>query len=203
MISFYPKLMNSNNAVDMASALIMCSVEKAKSLGISEDKWIYPLAGTDAHDHYFVSNRDNLYSSPAIRIAGTRALELANMQVSDIDLIDVYSCFPSAVQVAINELGLDTSKPLTVTGGLTFGGGPLNNYVMHSIAKMVELLREQKSKRGMITANGGYLTKHAGIYSSEPHQEFAHANVQAEVDATPKREAVESHDGAVTIESSL
>jgi acetyl-CoA C-acetyltransferase len=203
MISFpYPKLMNSNNAVDMASALIMCSVEKAKSLGISEDKWIYPLAGTDAHDHYFVSNRDNLYSSPAIRIAGSRALELANMQVSDIDLIDVYSCFPSAVQVAINELGLDTSKPLTVTGGLTFGGGPLNNYVMHSIAKMVELLREQKSKRGMITANGGYLTKHAfGIYSSEPHQEFAHANVQAEVDATPKREAVESHDGAVTIES--
>ena len=155
MISFpYPGMMNSNNAVDMASALIMCSVEKAKSLGISEDKWIYPLAGTDAHDHYFVSNRDNLYSSPAIRIAGTRALELANMQVSDIDLIDVYSCFPSAVQVAINELGLDTSKPLTVTGGLTFGGGPLNNYVMHSIAKMVELLREQKSKRGMITANG-------------------------------------------------
>lgn len=203
MISFpYPKLMNSNNAVDMASALIMCSVEKAKSLGIAEDKWIYPLAGTDAHDHYFVSNRDNLYSSPAIRIAGSRALELAGMQVSDIDLIDVYSCFPSAVQVAINELGLDASKPLTVTGGLTFGGGPLNNYVMHSIAKMVELLREQRSSRGMITANGGYLTKHAfGIYSGEPTQEFVHQDVQAEVDATPTREAVEQHDGEVSIES--
>lgn len=203
MVSFpYPKLMNSNNAVDMSSALIMCSVEKAKSLGIAEDKWIYPLAGTDAHDHYFVSNRDNLYSSPAIRIAGTRALELANMQVSDIDLIDVYSCFPSAVQVAINELGLDESKPLTITGGLTFGGGPLNNYVMHSIAKMVELLREQRASRGMITANGGYLTKHAfGIYSGEPTQEFVHQNVQAEVDATPQREAVDEHDGTVTIES--
>ncbi len=203
MVSFpYPKLMNSNNAVDMSSALIMCSVEKAKSLGISEDKWIYPLAGTDAHDHYFVSNRDNLYSSPAIRIAGGRALELANMQVSDIDLIDVYSCFPSAVQVAINELGLDDSKPLTVTGGLTFGGGPLNNYVMHSTAKMVELLREQRSSRGMITANGGYLTKHAfGIYSGEPTQEFSHQNVPAEVDATPTREAVENHEGEVTIES--
>lgn len=203
MVSFpYPKLMNSNNAVDMAAALIMCSVEQAKALGIPESKWVYPLAGTDAHDHYYVSNRDNLYSSPAIRIAGNKALELAKMQVSDIDLLDVYSCFPSAVQVAANELGLDTSKPLTITGGLTFGGGPLNNYVMHSIAKMVELLRGAGDKRGMITANGGFLTKHAfGIYSAEPLQEFVHANVQAEVDATPKREAVQGHEGDVLIES--
>jgi acetyl-CoA C-acetyltransferase len=203
MVSFpYPKLMNSNNAVDMAAALVMCSVEKARALGIPEDKWVYPLAGTDAHDHYFVSNRDNLYSSPAIRIAGSKALELAGMNVSDIDLLDVYSCFPSAVQVAVNELGLDASKPLTITGGLTFGGGPLNNYVMHSIAKMVELLRGAGSKRGMITANGGFLTKHAfGIYSAEPLQEFTHANVQAEVDATPKREAVAGHVGEVNIES--
>lgn len=203
MVSFpYPKLMNSNNAVDMSSALIMCSVKKARSLGIAEEKWVYPLAGTDAHDHYFVSNRENLYSSPAIRIAGKRALELAGMSVADIDLLDVYSCFPSAVQVAINELGLDTSKPLTITGGLTFGGGPLNNYVMHSIAKMVELLRAGKSQRGMITANGGYLTKHAfGIYSDQHLQEFAYENVQAEVDATPKVETVEQFDGEVTIES--
>jgi acetyl-CoA C-acetyltransferase len=208
MVSFpYPKLMNSNNAVDMSSALIMCSVEKAKSLGIAEEKWVYPLAGTDAHDHYFISNRENLHSSPAIRIAGKKALELAGMSVSDIDLLDVYSCFPSAVQVAINELGLDASKPLTVTGGLTFGGGPLNNYVMHSIAKMVELLRAGKtgagkSQRGMITANGGYLTKHAfGIYSDQPLQEFAYQNVQAEVDATPKVEVVEQYEGEVTIES--
>jgi acetyl-CoA C-acetyltransferase len=203
MVSFpYPKLMNSNNAVDMSAALILCSVEKAKSLGIPEEKWVYPLAGTDAHDHYFVSNRDNLYSSPSIRIAGKRALELANMTVADIDLIDVYSCFPSAVQVAINELGLDATKPLTITGGLTFGGGPLNNYVMHSIAKMVELLRESRSKRGMVTANGGYLTKHAfGIYSAEPSQEFAYENVQKEVDATPTREIVDQHEGEVSIES--
>ena len=203
MVSFpYPKLMNSNNAVDMSAALIMCSVEKAKALGIPEEKWVYPLSGTDAHDTYFVSNRDNLHSSPSIRIAGGRALELAKMSVADLDLIDVYSCFPSAVQVAINELGLDATKPLTITGGLTFGGGPLNNYVMHSIAKMVELLREARSKRGMITANGGYLTKHAfGIYSAEPSQEFAYENVQKEVDATPTREAVDQHEGEVTIES--
>ncbi|MBV1906989.1 MAG: acetyl-CoA acetyltransferase [Pseudomonadales bacterium] len=204
MISFpYPKLMNSNNSVDMSAALIMCSVEKARQLGIPESKWVYPWVGTDAHDTYFISNRDNLYSSPAIRIAGSRALELAKLEVHDLDHIDVYSCFPSAVQVAANELNLDYDKPLTVTGGLTFGGGPLNNYVMHSIARMVELLRTSQEKKGMITANGGYLTKHAfGIFSATPPQfDFRHQNVQDEVDATPTRNAVDEHEGKVTIES--
>ena len=35
--------MNSNDNVDQAAALIMCSEEKAQTLGISRDKWIYPL----------------------------------------------------------------------------------------------------------------------------------------------------------------
>lgn len=204
MVSFpYPKLMNSNNAVDMAGALIMCSVGKARALGIPEDKWVYPWAGTDAHDHFMVSDRDNLYSSPAIRIAGGRVLELVGMQPSEIDLIDVYSCFPSAVQVAVNELGLPDDLPLTVTGGLTFGGGPLNNYVMHSIARMVELLRESRDQRGVITANGGYLTKHAfGVYSAmPPEKDFQHRNVQPEVDATPARTSLVDYDGEVVIES--
>lgn len=204
MISFpYPKLMNSNNAVDMGAALLMCSVEKARALGIPEDKWVYPLAGTDAHDHFMVSDRDNLHSSPAIRIAGRRVLDLVDADVSDMDYIDVYSCFPSAVQVAMNELDLPGDRPLTVTGGLTFGGGPLNNYVMHSIARMVELLRENRGARGLVTANGGYLTKHAfGVYSgTAPSFDFRHEDVQKEVDATPSRASVVDFDGEVVIES--
>ena len=204
LISFpYPKMMNSNSAVDMASALILCSVKKAKQLGIPESLWVYPLSGTDSQDTQFVSNRDNLHSSPAIRIAGNRALELLNMTISDIDMIDVYSCFPSAVQVAINELNLDITKPLTVTGGLTFGGGPLNNYVMHSIATMVDLLRKAPGKKGMITANGGMLTKHAfGIYSADaPAVDFQYQDCQDEVDLCPRRESVDAHEGEVNIET--
>jgi len=203
-VSFpYPKLMNSNNNVDQGAALIMCSVSKARALGIPEDQWIYPWAGTDAHDHYYVSNRENLYSSPAIRIAGRRALELAGVSAAELDLVDVYSCFPVAVQVAAAEIGLDVDQPLTITGGLTFAGGPLNNYVMHSIARGVELLREQPSARCLITANGGYLTKHAfGVYAAEPPtQPFQHQDVQAEVDATPTREVAMDHSGAATVES--
>lgn len=202
-VSFpYPKFMNSNNNVDQGAALILCSEEKAKSLGIPREKWVYPWAGTDAHDHYFVSNRDTLCGSPAIRLAGNRALELAGMSVADIDKVDVYSCFPVAVQVAARELGLDTSKPLTVTGGLTWAGGPLNNYVMHSIARMAELLREAPGDKGFITANGGYLTKHAfGVYSTEPpSQGFQHNDLQSEVDALYKREVAFEHTGPATIE---
>ena len=204
MVSFpYPKLMNSNNAVDMSAAIILCSVSKAKEMGIPEQKWIYPWGGTDAHDHYRVSNRDNLHSSPAIRIAGNGLLEMLGLGVNDLDHIDIYSCFPSAVQVAATELGIPEGRPLTVTGGLTFGGGPLNNYVMHSIARMVTLLREGREKKGLVTANGGFLTKHAfGVYSGEPPaSDFMHRDLQAEVDATPSREAVRDHEGEIVIES--
>ena len=204
MISFpYPKLMNSNNAVDMASALIMCSVEKAKALNILESKWVYPWCGTDAHDHYLVSSRDNLYSSPAIRFAGRRAMELVSLSPDELDFVDVYSCFPSAVQVSAGELGLSFDRPLTITGGLTFGGGALDNDVMHSIARMVELNRENPGAVGLITANGGYLSKHAfGIYSSQPpEKDFQYAGLQADVDKTPSREWLVDYDGEVAIES--
>jgi acetyl-CoA C-acetyltransferase len=203
-VSFpYPKLMNSNNNVDQAAALILCSASKARALGIPEDRWVYPWAGSDAHDHYYVSNRDNLYTSPAIRIAGRRVLELAGLTPAELDLVDVYSCFPVAVQIAAAEIGLDMRKPLTITGGLTFAGGPLNNYVMHSIARAVELLREQRQARCLITANGGYLTKHAfGVYAAEPPPTpFRHQDVQAEVDATPSREVAIDYDGDATVES--
>ncbi len=204
MISFpYPKLMNSNSRVDQGAALLLCSLETARRAGIREDRLVYPWAGTDAHDHYFVSNRDDLHSSPAIRIAGRRVLELAGIAAADLDHVDLYSCFPSAVQVAAAELGLALERPLTVTGGLTFGGGPLNDYVLHSIARMVEVLRADPGSLGLVTANGGFLTKHAfGVYSTEPPpRAWRHEDLQAEVDCTPRREAAVEAEGAVAIES--
>ena len=182
MISWpYTKLMNSNNMVDQGAALILTSVEQAKCLGIPAERWIYPHAGTDAHDTPAIGDRDELYRSTAIRIAGARVLQLADLRIDDIDYVDVYSCFPSAVQVAAAELGLavdDPGRPLTVTGGLTFAGGPWSNYVMHSIATMAELLVANPGRRGLITANGGYLTKHSfGVYGTEPPAELDRKSV--------------------------
>ncbi|MEM6709326.1 MAG: acetyl-CoA acetyltransferase [Pseudomonadota bacterium] len=202
-VSFpYPKFMNSNNNVDQAAALIVCSTDKARALGIPESKWVYPHAGTDATDHLYVSHRDTLFESPAIRFAGRRVLELAGVTADDLKHIDVYSCFPVAVQVAARELGLSLERPLTVTGGLTFAGGPLNNYVMHSIARTVELLREDADAKALVTANGGYLTKHAfGVYSATPPAHpFQHEDLQAQVDAELKRDVVKDASGTATVE---
>lgn len=204
MVGFpYPKLMNSNNAVDQGAALIVCSLAVARRAGVREDRFVFPWAGTDAHDHYYVSNRADLHSSPAIRLAGGRVLELAETLIDDVAHLDVYSCFPSAVQVAAAELGLAETRQLTVTGGLTFAGGPLNDYVLHAIATMVEVLRADPGARGLVTANGGYLTKHAfGVYSTEPPAAgFRHQDVQEEVDRLPRREVVADHEGPATIEA--
>lgn len=207
MISWpYPKLMNSNNMVDQAAAVVLCSVEKATYLQIPRDTWVFPYAGTDSHDTYSFAERHELHRSPAIRIAGARVLELAGLGLDDLDYVDLYSCFPSAVQVAAQELGLpvgDPARPLTVTGGLTFAGGPWNNYVMHSIATMAQRLLENPGSRGLISANGGYLTKHSfGVYSATPPaDEFRWEDVQDAVDSEPTRTAVVEFDGVGTVES--
>jgi acetyl-CoA C-acetyltransferase len=200
----YPKLMNSNNAVEQGAALILCSVERAQALGVPSDRWVFPHAGSDAHDTPFVSNRVDLHSSPAIRVAGRSALELAGVGVDDLAHVDVYSCFPSAVQVAVAELGLSRSRQLTVTGGLSFAGGPWNNYVTHGIATMVDTLRADAGATGLCTANGGFLTKHSfGVYATEPPASgaFLHAEPQEQVDALGHRDACDEWDGPVEVES--
>ena len=118
--------------------------------------------------------------------------------------IDLYSCFPSAVQVAAHELGLpldDPSRPLTVTGGLTFAGGPWNNYSTHAIAAMIATVRESQ-RPGLVTANSGYLTKHAmGVYAADPGDGFRMRSVQADVDAEPTTRLHAAHDCDATLEA--
>ncbi len=207
MISWpYPKLMNSNNMVDQAAVILLASAEAATRLNIPSEKWVFPYAGTDSHDTYALGERFDFHRSPAIRIAGRRALELAGCGVGDVDFVDVYSCFPSAVQVAATELGLplaDPQRPLTVTGGLTFAGGPWNNYVTHSIGTMRERLIENPGSIGLIAANGGYLTKHSiGVYASRPPStEFRWEDVQSEVDREPTRTALAEWEGIGTVEA--
>lgn len=199
----YPKLMNSNNMVDQSAAVVLCSAEKADYLQIPRDSWVFPHTGTDSHDTYLIGERQDLHRCPAIRIAGRRALELAGLGVDDLDHVDLYSCFPSAVQVAAHELGLSLDRPLTITGGLTFAGGPWNNYVMHSIATMAELLRHNPGSTGLITANGGYLTKHSfGVYSATPPAgPFRWEDVQDQVDREPTRATLVGWEGTGTVES--
>ena len=201
----YTKYMNSNNDVDMAAAVIMCSAEKAESLGVPRDRWVFVHAGTDCNEHQFVSNRWSFAETPAVELGGRRVLELAGCSIDDVALIDLYSCFPSAVQLGAQSLGVSLDGQLTRTGGLSFAGGPWNNYVMHAIATMVADLRAAPGERGLVWANGGYVTKHSfGVYSTEPSTDgFRHDHPQAAIDALPQREFATPVDaeGPATIEA--
>jgi hypothetical protein len=187
----YPKLMNSNNDVDMAAAVIMCSAQSAQDLGVPRDRWVFPHSGADCHEHTFVSIRDRFDRTPAIEIGGSEALRLAGVDIDDVSVIDLYSCFPSAVQLGAASLGIDLTDPSrqwSRTGGLSFAGGPWNNYVMHAIATVVGDLRERPGERGLVWGNGGLATKHSfGVYSTEPPDApFRHADPQDRIDALPQ-----------------
>ncbi len=200
----YTKRLNSNNMTEQGAAVVMCSLEKARSLGVTDDALVFLHSGADAHDHQFISNRANLHSSPAMRFTGKSTLSLAGIGTDDLAHVDLYSCFPSAVQIAAHEIGLGLDRQLTVTGGMSFAGGPWNNYVMHSLATMLTVLRNDAGSNGLVTANGGYLTKHAmGVYSTSPPKSgsFRWQDCQADVDATPSVELDPEPSGLGTVES--
>ncbi len=202
----YPKLMNSNNNVDMAAAIIICSVEAARRLGVPEDRWVFPIAGSDCHEHPYASHRDTFARTPAIELGGRRVLELAGLEIDDVSIIDLYSCFPSAVQLGARSLGIDPlERQWSRTGGLTFAGGPWNNYATHAIATVVADLRAQPDEYALVWGNGGFATKHAfGVYATSPRAGgFVHDDPQAEIDALPSRDLAPPAEaaGRATIES--
>lgn len=204
----YTKYMNAILDVDQGAALLMTSVTEARRLGIPEERWVYLWGCGDATDHWFFTERADFHSSPGMRASGQRALGMAGVTIDDIAYFDLYSCFPSAVQIARDMLGIPPGdpRPLTVTGGLPYFGGPGNNYVSHSIAAMVERLRGDRGKLALVTANGWYVTKHsAGIYSTDPpKQDWQRTDPKVDqevIDAGPKPAFTMTPDGDATVET--
>lgn len=209
MIGFpYPKRMNAIIDVDQAAGVIMTSAAMARELSIPRERWVYLWAGAEANDLWYFTDRVNYYTSPAIRTVGEKALAMAGLSLDDINYFDLYSCFPSAVQIARDMVGIpeDDPRPLTVTGGLPYAGGPGNNYSMHAIATMVERLRREREKKGLISALGYYLTKHAtGVYAGTPSgREWSRddpASYQQELDKDSHPELVLEPAGPAAIET--
>lgn len=204
----YPKYMNAIMEVDQAAAVLMTSVAGARELGIDPSRWVYLRGAADAHDLWFISDRVNYFTSPAIRVAGQKALQMAGAGIDAIDYFDLYSCFPSAVQIGRDMLGIaaDDPRPLTVTGGLPYHGGPGNNYTMNAVATMMDRLRAAPGTLGLVTGLGWYVTKHSiGVYSTTPPQRVWQREVpsayQAELDRMPHPTLTTSPSGRGTIET--
>jgi len=175
MICFpYTKYLNAILHTDQAAALLLCSADAAQALGVPQDRWVYWWGGAQAQEEaWFASERPDLSRCPAMLDAHQATLERAGLGIEDVDLLDFYSCFPVAVELAAEQLGLAETDPrgFTVTGGLPYAGGPASAYCLHSLASMAEKLRLRPGSQGFLTGNGWYLTKHAAsLWSSAPPQ---------------------------------
>lgn len=172
MLAFpYTKRMNTQWNVDQSSALLFCSLSKAEELGLDPKKFVYPLAATESDHMTLVSERAELNRCYGAGIAGRRVAELANVPLDNIDLLDLYSCFPAAVKAYAQELGIKDKRSLVVGGSMAFAGGPLNSFVLQSTATMARLLRKEPKKTGLVSAVSGMLTKQGFcIWSATPNQ---------------------------------
>ena len=200
----YPKLMTSNLNVDQGGAVIMCSAAAAERLGVPRDRWVFPWSGAGAADHSSMTARWALDESPAMRLVGREALGRAGVASSTrCALLDLYSCFPVAVQVAQREIGIPTDRDWTITGGLTFAAGPMNCYCILPLTRAVELLRATPGERAFLTGNGGYFSKHSAIVlsGSPSPSAFSSGSPQADVDALPARQAPTEPVPVATLEA--
>ena len=206
MLAFpYTKLHNSQWNVDQAAGLVLCSLEAARAAGIHESRHVYLRTVVESNHMLPLLERADLHRAPAAAIAGRRALDLAGLSLEEVRHHELYSCFPAAVRIQARELGLDLDRAPTVTGGMTFGGGPLNNFVLQAAARMAEVLRADPGSHGLVSAVSGMLTKLGfSVWSTRPGPAsgFAYRDVGKAVEReTPRATVVSDHDGAAVVAS--
>ena len=155
----YTKAMVARDGVNLGAAVILTTYGRAKAMGVSDVTFLH------AHDQC-------VEATPLER----RRLDRSDAQAfvlnsvgRDADLYDLYSCFPIVPLEAMRILGLSIGeRPLTLTGGLPFFGGPGNNYSLHGIAEAHHAVRGT-AKTAVVYANGGMASKHAaGRYGGTP-----------------------------------
>ena len=203
MVGFpYVKLLNSNERVDESAAIIVCSLERADALGVPHDRRVFMHAIAEGVSPT-VSERYDLATSPAATSAARALREATGIAPDDIAHVDLYSCFPSAVQMQAAALGVALDPAPTLTGGMRFSGGPWNNYAMHGITTMADVLRRDPGSLGVVSANGGYVSKVSmGLYSTEPSAEPFRLLVAPRTEAESRTRALDPEPrGRGTIET--
>jgi acetyl-CoA C-acetyltransferase len=160
---------SSQWTVDQAAALLFCSAQRAHDAGVPTERWVFPHVALHASQAITLTARRELHAWPAMEVLGRAAAHHLHLPLAELPIADVYSCFPAAVRVQQRALGLGLGGTPTVTGGMTFAGGPFNNYVLQSTAAVVGLLREQPTERGLVTTVSGMLSKPGlAVWSGAP-----------------------------------
>jgi len=165
----YNKWHVSQWSVDQSAALLLCSAGVARECGVPRDRWIFPLVGLESSHSLSLSRRRHLHGWAAMRVLGEAAAGAIGRPLAEIDHMELYSCFPAAVRVQQAELTIDQDRIPSITGGMTFGGGPFNNFVYQATVAMAERLRCEPQSLGLVTAVSGLLTKPGlAVWSTHP-----------------------------------
>jgi acetyl-CoA C-acetyltransferase len=197
----YTRLHCSNWSVDQAAALLFCSEARARELGIPRDRWIYAVGAVESNHMVPMSARERIEECPGARIGGRVLLETAGLRADSIDLVDLYSCFPFAISSFADALGLPLDRDLTVTGGMSFAGGPWNNYFLQATVRAAELMRQGRGDTALLSCVSGVVTKQGfSLYAREPLRDFFHTDVTEDViRSTPERQVLRGYSGPGTI----
>lgn len=164
----YGKWHASQWTVDQGAALLLCSADAATRAGVPPDRWIHPIVGLDSSFALPLTRRRELHRWPAMRVLGDAATRRLGRPLATCEHVELYSCFPAAVRVQQRELGLDPDGTPTITGGMTFAGGPFNSFVLHATAAMARRLRAAPGA-GLVTTVSGLLTKPGlAVWSDAP-----------------------------------
>lgn len=201
----YTKLQVANSSVNQGAGFLVTSLAEARRRGVPDSWLIFVGHGAAAHEDEDFLRRDSYAASPSLAVSIERCLAMNGATAADLAHVELYSCFPCVPKLARRVLGWPVEKPITVFGGLTFGGGPIGNYMSHAVACMVEALRRTRGK-GLLFANGGYAThNHTILLSAEPAgapfpQDF---DCQAEADTRrgPIPPLDEEYLGPATVET--
>lgn len=185
MVAFpYTKLMVTTWTVDQAAAMLFCTAGTAQRLGIPRERWLFPLVAVESNHIVPVTAREDLSQPRAVRAMARACTEASGLDPSEIDLLDLYSPFPIAVTAAAEGLGVPAGRDLTVTGGMSFAGGPFNNYVFQALCRSAELLAEGTGRTALVSCVSGLYTKQGFtvLGTEPPTQSFSVRDVTAEVD---------------------
>lgn len=203
----YTKRMVANPLVNQGAGVLLTSVAIARELGIPESRWVHLLGGARADEPRDYLERDQFRQSHAQNAVLHRCLQLAGGDATRFAAMELYSCFPCVPKMARRTLGLPADAPLSVTGGLSFFGAPLNGYMTHAAAGIVRVLRERPGSLGLLYGQGEFVTKHhalvmcAGVPEGRALSEDVSVQAQADAARGPVPAFVHDYEGPATLET--
>jgi acetyl-CoA acyltransferase len=147
---------NSSQMSDGASAAVVMSAERAKAIGLK------PLARYVA----FATagyKPEEMGLGPVYAIP--KALKLAGLKLSDIDVIELNEAFAAQSLAVIKEAGLDPEK-VNPNGGAIALGHPLGCTGAKLTASIIRELKRRNARYGMVTMCVGGGMGAAGIFEN-------------------------------------